>query len=166
MLACGAGVSLTLTIVACGSRGPLDIDVIEYVNDASATVDGAGDDGAGDGANNGDGGASDGPVDVGPEGNPLVNCGQCIAQSCGQQVLTCITDTTCRTTLQCVVQMCLGGGGGGIDIQCALACGGGDPANLAGILSVFTCITSKCGADCASALGGLGGGGGGGGGGG
>ena len=151
--------SLVVSLVACGSRGPLDIEVIEYNGVSGATVDGADLDGAGvDGGLHGDA-KSDAAGDARAEGgNPLVNCGQCVAQNCGTQVLTCITDTACRTTLQCVVTMCLGGTGG-VNIQCAVACGGGDIGKLGPILAVFSCITGKCGADCASALGGLGGGG-------
>ncbi len=150
--------SSLVSLVACGSRGPLDIEVIEYNGDAGATVDGADLDGAGGDALNGDA-KSDAVGDAGPDGNPLINCGQCVAQNCGQQVIACVTDPSCRTTLQCVIQMCLGGTGG-VNVQCALMCGGGDIGKLGPILGVFTCITGKCGADCASALGGLGGGGG------
>jgi predicted small lipoprotein YifL len=143
-----------IAVAACGSRGPLDLDVGAVDVDASATVD------ASDA--NVDAIAVDAPedqaVETGPDGNPLVNCGQCLAQMCGQQILACLTDTTCRTTLQCVAQMCLGGGGGGLDPQCALSCAGGDPGKLGGLLALFTCVTQKCGPDCTSALGGLGGG--------
>lgn len=151
-----------LAVLACGSRGPLDIEVIEINGVDGATVDGAELDGA----------THDGSADSAPDvvsdgradgGNPLVNCGQCLAQSCGQQVLACITDTNCRGVLQCVAQMCLGGGGtGGLNPQCALGCAGGDFTKLSGVIALFTCVTTKCGPDCASALGGLGGGGGGG----
>jgi len=152
LFACGLG---ALAVAACGSRGPLDLDVGAIDVDASATVD-ASDANADVAISDA---PADAPVETGPDGNPLVNCGQCLAQQCGQQILMCLTDTTCRTTLQCVAQMCLGGGGGGLNPQCALGCAGGDPGKLGGILALFTCVTQKCGADCTSALGGLGGGG-------
>jgi hypothetical protein len=150
--ACTAGV---LAIAACGSRGPLDLDVIEVAADASTAVD-AGVDVAADTAAD----VHEASVDAAPEAS-LVNCGQCVAQTCGQQILQCVTDTNCRTILQCVGQMCLGGGGGGLNPQCALGCAGGDFTKLGGVIGLFTCVTMSCGADCAGALGGLTGGGGG-----
>src|SRR5262249_2915849 len=122
---------------ACGSRGPLDLDVGPgaYGNgaDSGAPVDSSAGGATGEDAAASDGGAkdakSDAPFD---SGNPLINCGQCLSQTCGQQILGCVIDTGCRTALQCVVQMCLagGGGGGGVDPQCLAKCSGSDPAAI------------------------------------
>lgn len=149
-----------LVLVACGARGPLDVTVIEEV----PTPEG--------------GATLDAPVDVvdatdatdaseeeaaGRDAGALVNCGTCVAQSCGQELLTCITSTACRTALQCVVTMCLTGGTP--DFTCINSCTNGDNTALAQLVGAFTCIIQTCGTQCTSVLGGLTGGGGAGGGG-
>jgi hypothetical protein len=156
--------AIALVSSACGSRGPLDTDVGVLAADAgtSGTVDGSVDvDGSadGDGAILGDGAAlGDAKVDSGLP--PIVNCGACIAQSCGSQLFTCLADPACRATFQCVVTKCLAGGAGGPDPQCLFTCSGSDPQGAVQVLRVFTCIINKCGADCQSVLGGGGLGGG------
>jgi predicted small lipoprotein YifL len=145
-----------VTVAACGSRGPLQLDVVEVAADASSSVDAAADVAADtQEADVHEAGVADAPHEA-----SLASCGQCVAQMCGQQVLMCLTDTTCRTTLQCVAQMCLGGGGGGLNFQCAVGCAGGDPSKLGGLIALFSCVTMTCGSDCTGALAGLGGGGG------
>src|SRR5438067_6535433 len=88
---------------ACGSRGPLDIEVVDWENgadggnvDGSSNLDGA----TNDGASNDSSSNSDAPKDSGLP--PLVNCGQCIATNCGQQIVACITNPACSQALQCV----------------------------------------------------------------
>lgn len=155
-------------VVACGARGPLDIEVIREVPDASANVDAIAD-------------APGETIDVsthdvladvidaapeamgGPDAGPIPVCLSCISQSCGQQLLTCIASSGCRTALQCVVQTCLGGGGMP-SLQCLGGCTGGDATAQMQLLSVLGCVIGTCGQQCTGALGGLGGGGGGGGG--
>ena len=154
-------------VVACGARGPLDIEVIREVADAGTSADVMLD----VPGETTDVSAHDVLADVidaapeamGPDGGPLVNCGSCIAQNCGQQVITCIMSTSCRTALQCVVQSCLTGGMP--SLQCLGGCTGSDPTTQQDVLMVLGCIIGTCGSQCAGALGGLGGGGGGGGGG-
>jgi hypothetical protein len=162
-----AALAAPVLVVACGSRGPLDIEVIREYPDASASLDAIAD----VPGETSDVAAHDVLADVidaapdvmvGPDGGPLVNCGSCIAQSCGQQVITCITSTTCRTALQCVVQMCLTGGMP--SLTCLGGCTGSDPTTQMDVLAVIGCIVGTCGSQCTGALGGLGGGGGGGGG--
>src|SRR5689334_10112772 len=129
LLACAVGAAL---LVACGSRGPLDIgdDFGETpdggANDAAAADVNAGMDGAQDGASAMDAARDGGRTrDSGPihldSGIPIVDCGACVASACGGQLAMCIQDPTCRTTLQCVVQMC-----GAPNPQCVLQCAGGD----------------------------------------
>ena len=149
-------------LTACGSRGPLDIDVINVTE-------------------NGDGGPGtmlDGAVDASPldasahdsattDATPrkeagLIDCGLCLAQQCGAPILKCIQNTACRTTFQCAAMKCLQGGSP--DLPCLLQCANGDPAGIAQLIGIFQCVAGKCGSDCTSLLGGLGGLGGGGGG--
>jgi hypothetical protein len=161
-----AALATPVLVVACGSRGPLDIEVIREYPDASAPVDAIADV---------PGETSDvahdvladvidaAPEAMGPDANPVTACVQCLTQTCGQQLLTCITSTGCRTALQCVVQTCLGGGGMP-SLQCLGGCTGSDPTTQSQVLMTISCVLSNCSA-CTGALGGLGGGGGGGGGG-
>ncbi|HEX8796585.1 MAG TPA: hypothetical protein VF765_36795 [Polyangiaceae bacterium] len=157
---------MPVLVVACGSRGPLDIEVIREVPDSGASADVVLD----VPAETTDVASHDALADVvdaepeamGPDAGPIPACVQCLTQSCGQQLITCVTSTGCRTALQCVVQMCLTGGTP--DIQCLGNCTGSDPATQQQVLTVIGCIIG-C-PQCTGALGGLGGGGGGGGGGG
>ena len=116
-----------------------------------------------------------GPV-LGDDGG-LIDCGTCVATQCGSAIATCLADTTCSTALQCIATTCLGttlggltGGGssgsssgssgsssGGGGASCFLGCGGGSITGLTSLLPIFTCLTSTCGTDCGSLLGGLGG---------
>lgn len=148
---------IAVLAVACGARGPLDIIVVEEAPDADvdaavdvSVVDAADASDAHDAAEEEGGGGFD--------GGPIVNCGSCVVQSCGTQLLTCIESTTCRTALQCVVTTCLSGGTP--DITCIGTCAGSDPTTLADLIGAFTCIIETCGAQCTSVLGGLTGGGG------
>ncbi|HEY3819731.1 MAG TPA: hypothetical protein VGL81_21330 [Polyangiaceae bacterium] len=160
-----AALFATFLLVACGARGPLDIDVIEIVEGpeggADVAVEASAD--AADASDSGD--AADAAEETqGFDGGPIVNCGSCVVQSCGQQLLTCLTSTTCRTALQCVVTMCISGGAP--DISCVTGCANGDATALGDLLGAFGCIVETCGTQCTSVLGGLTGGGGSGGGGG
>jgi hypothetical protein len=156
-------------VVACGVRGPLDSDVIQEV-----ASDGGGNPGPGPSVDSGGGGEdanpgvdASAPVDAtpavdAPHEASLINCGTCVAQSCGTQIVSCLTNTTCAAALQCIATTCLagadGGGGGGLgNLGCFTNCAGGNPANLAGLLGIIQCITTSCGSDCGSVLGGLGG---------
>jgi hypothetical protein len=162
-----AALAAPVLVVACGARGPLDIEVIKEFPEGSVPLDAVAD----VPGETSDVAANDVLADVidaapeamGPDGGPLVNCGSCIAQNCGQQLITCLTSTGCRTALQCVVQMCLTGGMP--SLQCLGGCTGSDPMTQQQVLTVLGCIVGTCGSQCAGALGGLGGGGGGGGGG-
>lgn len=160
--------AVPLALVACGSRGPLDVVVAEQPADAGddGTVVDAAPDGPGDGAADA-ADASDGAADAAPRMDAgLLACGTCVAQSCGQPIFMCFTNPTCQQTLTCAVQKCFAGGMP--DPQCVLGCANGNPQALVQLYAVFQCILSNCGAPCMGVLGGLGGGpsGGGGGGGG
>ena len=167
-----------IVMAACGSRGPLDddVEVVYLVADAGQDVTAAADVGAG--ADTGGGtpdssSSTDAQADTGRRmpppgmdggiididtGIPVLNCGLCVVQQCGSQVLGCIESPTCQTTLQCVATMCLAGGTP--SPTCILQCGG-DAATLLQLVQIFTCITGSCGTSCLSLVGGLGGGGGG-----
>jgi predicted small lipoprotein YifL len=163
--ATAALVAVPIAVVACGSRGPLDVIVDERQADAGddgtvvdATPDGPGD-GAADAAD-----ASDGATDAAPRmDSGLFACGTCVAQSCGQQLFTCLTSSACQQTLTCAVQKCFAGGAP--DPQCLYGCANGNTQALGQLIGVFTCIIGNCGTACMGVLGGLGGGPGGGGGG-
>ena len=160
LLAVASCVAIIPVIAACGARGPLDDDA---VLDASTT-----------GADVGTDDVSiipdaapppvDAPADSASEGGSIVECGACLIQSCGADILKCVQATGCRTTLQCVATKCLGGGTP--SPACLFNCAAGDPTGALQIFQIFQCVTGKCGPDCTSVLGGILGGGGGGGGGG
>jgi hypothetical protein len=81
---------------------------------------------------------------------------------CGSDIVACLTNTDCRTDVQCIAQTCLAGGTGGIDFGCISTCTSGDVAAGGQAITAFTCILSGCGSQCTSLIGGLGGLGGGG----
>ncbi len=145
------------TFIACGSRGPLDDEIAPNVVDAGTadvvTIDQ-------------DAGAQDsGQPDTGFDaGQGPLQCAQCVGQTCGTDIATCLQDTTCRSVLQCIGTTCFGGGGGGIDPSCITGCTGGGGPGVGEALGVFQCIMNECGNACGGLLGGLGGFGGGGGG--
>jgi hypothetical protein len=154
-----AALVVGFVFVACGARGPLDVTVIEIVEGPEGGADVALD-AATDAMD-----AGDAPTDAvaetqGFDGGPLVNCGTCVYQSCGTQLISCLTSTSCRTTLQCVVTTCISGGVP--DITCVTTCADGDATALGEVLGAFACIVQTCGTQCTSLLGGLTGAGGGG----
>lgn len=142
---------IAAAVTACGSRGPLDIEVVA-ASDADGGVD-ATTDATSDAA------SPDARSDARPgsDGGSIVNCGACVAQSCGAQFFQCLQSPACRTTFQCVLQDCLTGGAP--NASCVLKCAGSDPTGVVQVLRIFTCVTQSCGDDCSSLLGGLGGGG-------
>jgi hypothetical protein len=162
---------LAALAVACGSRGPLDVDVIEVPgngngNDAGGTPTTQADAGGGDDTQADASAPTDAASAVdAPHEAGLINCGTCVAQNCGSKIVTCLTDPTCSKELQCIATTCLagadgggGGGGGGLgNLGCFTNCAGGNVASLAGLLGIVQCITTSCGADCGGVLGGLGG---------
>lgn len=164
----GTSLAAAALISACGARGPLDIIVVEEVSDASVDAHGEASleasTEAGDGPTDAPGDVQDATPDtlMGFDGGAIFNCGTCVVQTCGTQVLACVTSTACTTALQCVATMCLTGGTP--DLSCLAGCTGGDATTQQQLLSMIGCIIGNC--DCASLLAGLGGGLGGGGGGG
>jgi hypothetical protein len=163
----GISLAAAAVVAACGARGPLDIIVVEEAPvDASVDVHA-------EAAPEASSEASDGSPDVvdaapdtsmtmGFDGGPLFNCGTCLVQTCGTQLLTCITSSGCTTALQCVATTCLTGGMP--SISCLTGCTNGDETTEQQLLSVIGCVLGNC-PTCTSALTGLGGGIGGGGGG-
>jgi hypothetical protein len=151
---------------ACGSRGPLDDDIILITDSGAADVAIV------------DANVPDVTpiVDAGKPvvdaGTGLIQCGTCVAQTCGTDVTTCLTDPSCQTILTCVATTCFalgggggeggGGGGGGLNPSCLLTCTGSGGAGVGEALGIFQCITGSCGSPCGGLLGGLGGLGGGG----
>jgi hypothetical protein len=167
------GLFALLAATACGSRGPLDISVVEEaldssVIDSSPPVD-ASDATAMDSPADHDASAADGPAedgrpprdaaaDVPP--NPI-NCATCVGQQCGTDVLACLQNTACRATLQCVITTCIGAGGG-FNPQCFVMCANGDPQVIVDVVNIVQCIATNCGMQCVGIIPGGGGGGGGG----
>lgn len=149
------GTAIMAPFAGCGSRGPLDVDVITVVVEADAS--------AGDGGiAPDDGGAPpvDGGADAGDGGGlgPL-QCPVCLAQQCGPVVRQCLEDTGCRAALQCAVTTCLprpGGDGGGLDTGCLFGCAGNDLGVAAQALRIVNCVTRTCGSDCGGLLSNLG----------
>lgn len=138
---------VVLVIAACGSRGPLDINGIDYDHpDTGVVTDG--------GVMMADTGPDVAPPgDAGREGS-LINCGTCIAQKCGAQLLACFQSMPCRGALQCAVQNCAGGMNG-FDLQCMLSKCSMYLQGFAQLLPVATCVATNCGQDCLGALGGM-----------
>jgi hypothetical protein len=126
------------TSVACGSRGPLDIDGPLVLADASA-------DGAADAAALADAGA-DGDAARRPS---ILDCGLCVTQKCGTKVARCVQDNACGKALQCVAQKCLLGG---FDLQCLSGCTGGDPQTALKAFEIAQCVTGVCGESCTAGL--------------
>lgn len=147
-----------VTFVACGSRGPLDDEITPLVVDSGVADVAVVQDAAVQ-----DTSAPDTGFDA---GQGPIQCAQCVGQSCGTAIQTCLTDPACQAVLQCVVTTCFGGGGGGggIDPSCITGCSSGGGPGIGEALGVFQCITTECGNPCGGLLGGLGGLGGGGGG--
>ncbi len=152
---CGSIALLALVSGACGSRGPLDADPPP---DAASPADtGVADDATAEATAD-----VTAPVDAGREsGGTILDCGTCLFGKCSNSILKCVQDTACRTTFQCVITTCLGGGGTPSP-ACLFGCAGGDLKGTLAIVDIFTCVTGTCGSDCnsllASLLGGLGGG--------
>jgi predicted small lipoprotein YifL len=148
-----AGVSLAIAacalfVSACGSRGPLEYEIV--VNNVADAATDATEDALFDAA-------ADARLDARPEATPsLIDCGTCITQKCGQNILTCIQNPGCQQIFQCVAQKCFGAGAP--DTTCIFNCAQGDLKAAAQVLTIFSCITTACGKDCSALLGGLGGG--------
>jgi len=142
----------SLAMSACGSRGPLDDepypDASGDVVTADVEVEAASD------------GAADANRDAGREAGGFVACGVCLFDQCSQPILNCVQSPPCQAVFQCVVTTCLGSGG--LNPSCLFQCGQGDLSGALQALTVFQCVTGKCGPDCTSVLGLLGGLGGGG----
>lgn len=131
-------VVVAATTIACGSRGPLDLDAPLTAADASA-------DGAGDGAAIADAGAD---AD-GARRPSILDCGLCVTQKCGTKVARCVQDAACGKALQCVAQKCVLGG---FDLQCLSGCTGGDPQTALKAFEIAQCITGICGESCTAGL--------------
>lgn len=135
-----------IVIAACGSRGPLDINGVDYKPD-SGIADASIDTGI-------DTGVDTGVVDAGRDGTSLVNCGQCVTQKCASQFLACFQSMACRDALQCAVMNCAGGMNG-FDPQCLLQKCSKFLSGFGQLLPVVTCVTQNCGQDCLGVLGGM-----------
>ncbi len=146
---------LSSVVAACGSRGPLDIQVVEAV---SSTDSGSNADVALDGTNEGAADARDDAREAGRDAT-VVDCVVCLGQQCGPSVVQCLQSQACQTTFQCAVQKCFTTGNP--NPSCLAQCAN-DPQGAAQALRVIQCVTNKCGKDCTSLIGVLGGGGGGG----
>jgi hypothetical protein len=162
----GALLAGAALVCACGARGPLDITIIEVVaSDAAVTGDVQIDTSSQDAFPDVREAMPDvqeaaADTSMGMDGGPLVNCGTCVAQNCGNQLLTCVTAPGCTAALQCVATMCVTGGVP--DLSCVTGCTMGNNTTESQLLSVFGCVIGTCGTQCTGLLGGLGGGGGGG----
>jgi hypothetical protein len=165
----GSTLAAATIVCACGARGPLDIIVVEQLpadasvdvatRDIEASVEATADVQA-DGLADGPASAMDAaPEAMGFDGGILVNCGSCLVQSCGNDVLTCVTSQGCITALQCVATGCLTGGTP--NFGCIQGCTNGNSTTEQQLLTLVGCVIGNCGMSCAGALGGLGGTGGG-----
>lgn len=133
-------------LVACGSRGPLDLeprdDLVEGGVDAAVTLDAAL------------------LVDAGVKDAralpAIIECGICVTQKCGPKVAQCVQDPECQKALQCIGQKCVTKG---LDFKCLAQCTGNDPQTALQAFSIAQCVTSTCGAACAAGLPGVLGGG-------
>ena len=166
--------ALVLVCAACGARSPLDFDVIEVVESPDGAVispgqvidSGSPGDDSGTGSSSGgssSGGSSSGGI-LGGEDGGIIACGACVTTQCASSIEACLADTTCATSLECILTTCLAGGGtggsssssGGGGLSCIETCGGG-LSGLTDLLPILECIAGTCGSDCGSLLGGLGG---------
>jgi hypothetical protein len=151
-----SGFAASTAVGACGSRGPLDIEIVEATEaDAAIDVDATPSIDASDAAPDAHDAAADAPHEA-----TVADCARCLSQQCGSVLVSCLQSVPCRTTLQCVAQQCIAGGGTPSP-TCLIDCAP-DPKGIGGVLAIFQCVTQKCGADCTSIVGALGGGGGGG----
>jgi hypothetical protein len=144
---------VTVALGGCGARGPLDADDLATNVTADAGTDpsnsASGD--AGPDAPTSSPGTE--PPDAGHDASVL-QCGACVATSCGSKILACVQSAGCRAAVQCVVTKCLKGS---VDPVCLFGCGGSDPSAALAALDIFQCVTGSCGGDCSSVLGRLGG---------
>ena len=128
----------------------------EYAEKAARIVRGKLDLALGD-AQSPDASASDAvpPKDSSVDANNPIDCALCVGQSCSNEIIGCVTSPACIGTLNCVFSNCLTGGS--VSTTCALACAGeGGPQGLLDVLGIIQCVTTSCGPDCNSVLGGLG----------
>ena len=146
--------------------GPLDGTEIVEQPDGALAADAASVD-----ASSATDGASTGPTDASVDRGGLtlpdsavVACGACVAQSCGQELLTCVASAGCRAVLQCVATTCVSGGLP--DPSCLAGCSSDSAAAQSDAVASLVCIVTSCGSECTSVIAGLAGGGAGGGGGG
>jgi hypothetical protein len=160
LAAAAAMVTASVCVIACGARGPLDITVIEETpGDASVdvvTADVAAE--ASEASDVADARPDRGTGIPGLPDSGIVACGACVVESCGQDLITCITSTDCRAALQCIATTCLASGTP--DPSCIAGCST-DPAALGQAITGLTCIITSCGSECTSVIAGLTGGGGG-----
>lgn len=146
---------------ACGGRGPLEDTVVIVDTTPDAAVPDAAPEAAPIVDASADVGPVQKPVDAGSDGG-IIECGACLLGQCGQTILACVQNTSCRTIFQCVLTTCTSSGGG-LDTACLLGCATGDLSGITQIFGVYQCLTATCGGDCNGVLGSLGGLGGGGG---
>jgi hypothetical protein len=140
-------IALPLGVIslACGSRGPLDLEPpLDAGGPDAVVVVEAGTD------------AGTKPPDAGPSViDELFGCGLCVTQKCGSKVQRCLGDQDCNRVLQCVLQKCVLSG---LDLGCVNQCTS-DPQAALKAFEILQCITGVCGAACGGGftpLGGLG----------
>jgi hypothetical protein len=164
-----------LLLVACGARGPLeDVQVVDVLvtpdgapanttSGTGSTSDGGGnssssEDAGGPGTGPGSGSSSGGTGFPGIPGlsddGGIVSCLTCVGSQCTSQIEACVTDTSCASSLQCIVTTCLAGGTGGGGVSCFTNCAG--TSGLTSLLPILECVGGACGGSCGSVIGGLG----------
>lgn len=89
-----------------------------------------------------------------PDTGPIGACASCVADKCRNQVNTCVNDPACLQGLGCVVQSCLGSGGG-FDLACLQGCFNGNFTTMLNAINAFSCVTGTCGSACGGLLGGI-----------
>jgi hypothetical protein len=144
-------------VVACGIRGPLDVDPAGGADDDDDDGGATSSPEASTGTAESDAAAEAAapPIaDAGREAEAAapgpLQCAGCLLGSCGEGVIACLTDQACRDTFQCVVTDCLAGGGG-LDFQCVTGCVS-DLDTAVELFAIVQCVTGTCGTNCGGVL--------------
>jgi len=139
----GAMLGTTVALAACGSRGPLDIEVVQPASDGgdASVIEASIDANPSDASAEANGGGLESGV---------VPCAECVGQHCGAELVGCVTSSGCVTALECAAQKCVAGGMP--DLGCIAGCANGDAAVLGQLVGVLGCIVTSCGPQCAGAL--------------
>jgi len=141
--------SAPIAIVSCGSRGPLETNLVagpDAGDDSNAEASSA--DRTGDAGGDGTDGADGAGAEAG-----LVDCVECIGTKCGNAIVTCFASATCGPALECTISVCLPHGVP--DLGCIDTCTKDNQQTLQELNVIYTCVETACGLQCASAVAGM-----------